>query len=75
MSEKAREENGLIKMKLQERDNDISELKAAVKFLTDKINAAVIGEPTSEVIANEKGIPKAIKFSAMTGTLTGEISK
>jgi hypothetical protein len=75
MSEKAREENGLIKMKLQERDNDISELKAAVKFLTDKINAAVIGEPTSEVIVNEKGIPKAIKFSAMTGTLTGEISK
>jgi hypothetical protein len=68
ISEKAREENGLIKMKLQERDNDISELKAAVKFLTDKINAAIIGEPTSEVLTNEKGVPKAIRFTAMSGT-------
>jgi hypothetical protein len=46
--------------------------KAAVKFLTDNINAAIIGEPTSEVIDSEKGIPKSIKFSVMSGTATGE---
>ena len=32
VSEKAREENGLIKMKLQERDNDIAELKTVLNF-------------------------------------------
>jgi hypothetical protein len=53
----------------------LSTLEYYIKFPTDKINAGIIGEPTSEVIANEKGIPKAIKFSAMTGTVRGEISK
>jgi hypothetical protein len=74
-SEKSKEENSLIKTKLHERDDDIAELKPAVKFLTDKINAAVISDPSSEVISNEKGVPKAIKFSATAGTVTGEISK
>ena len=62
-------------MKVHEKDKDISELKAAVEFLKNKINAAVISDPSSEVIKNDKGIPKAIKFSAMAGTVTSEISK
>ena len=53
-----------MKAKLYERDNDIAELKAAVAFLTDKINAAIIGnEPSSRVIFNEKGTPTAIEIT------------
>jgi integrase len=49
--------------KLYERDNDIAELKSAVAFLSDKVNAAIIAnEPSSEVIFNQKGIP-AIKIT------------
>jgi hypothetical protein len=57
------------------KDKDLGKLKAAVEFPKNKINVAIIGEPSSEVISNEKGIPKTIKFSAMTGTVRGEISK
>jgi hypothetical protein len=75
LKEKSKDNEYILKEKLQERDNDINELKAAVKFLTDKINAEIISSPRSEVISNDKGVPKAIKFSAMAGTVTGEISK
>ena len=34
----------------KQRDNDIAELKAAVEFLKNKINAAVVSDPSSEVI-------------------------
>jgi hypothetical protein len=43
--------------------------------LTDKINAAVISDPSSEVISNGKGVPEAIKFSATAGIVRGEISE
>ena len=60
LSEKSREENIEMKTKLYERDNDIAELKAAVAFLADKVNAAIItNEPSSKVIFNEKGIATA----------------
>jgi predicted methyltransferase len=50
--------------KLYERDNDIAELKSAVAFLSDNVNAAIIAnEPLSEVIFNQKGIP-SIKIPA-----------
>jgi hypothetical protein len=55
------------------KDKDLGKLKAAVEFLKNKINEAIIGEPTSEVISNDKGIPKAIKFSSMVGKITGEV--
>jgi integrase len=75
LSEKSREENIETKTKLHERDNDIAELKAAVAFLTNKVNAAVIGDPSSEVISNEKGMPKEIKFTSMVCNVRGEIIK
>jgi phage I-like protein len=57
LSEKSSQENIEMKTKLYERDNDIAELKAAVAFLTDKVNAAIIAnEPSSKVIFNQKGI-------------------
>ena len=74
ISEKAKEENNLIKGKLQERDNDIAELKAAVAFLTNKVNAAIIAnEPSSKVISDQKCIPKEIKFTSATGNAKAEI--
>jgi hypothetical protein len=76
ISEKAKEENSLVKAKLQDRDNDIAELKAAVAFLTNRVNAAIIAnEPSSKVIANENGAPKAIQFTAMNNKATAEIIK
>jgi hypothetical protein len=76
ISEKANEENHIIKAKLQERDNDIAELKDAVAYLTNKINAAIISnEPSCKITSNEKGIPKAIEFSAIVGKAISEIAK
>ena len=76
LSEKSREENIEMKTKLYERDNDIAELKAAVAFLTDKVNAAIIAnEPSSKVIRNEKGTPTAIEITAVRNTATAEIAK
>lgn len=75
LKEKSKDNEYILKEKLQERDNDIAELKTAVEFLKNKINAVVISDPSSKVISNDKGVPKAIKFSAMSGTAMGEISK
>ena len=77
LSEKSREENIEMKTKLYERDNDIAELKAAVAFLADKVNAAIIAnEPSSRVIFNEKRIATAIEIPAVCkNTATCEIAK
>jgi hypothetical protein len=76
LNEKSREENIETKTKLHERDNDIAELKAAVAFLTNKVNAAIIAnEPSSEVISDQKGIPKEIKFTSMVGNVKAGIIK
>ena len=66
-----------MKTKLYERDNDIAELKAAVAFLADKVNAAIIAnEPSSRVIFNEKRIATAIEIPAeCKNTATCEIAK
>jgi hypothetical protein len=63
--------------KLYERNNDIAELKAAVAFLTDKVNAAIIAnEPSSKVILNEKGTPTAIEsIPVKFNTATCEVPK
>jgi hypothetical protein len=51
--------------KLYERDSDIAELKSAVAFLADKVNAAIIAnEPSSKVIFNRKGVATGIKIPA-----------
>jgi hypothetical protein len=55
-----KEQFDLLREKQKQRENDFVELKSAVEF-QDKINAGVIADPSSEVISNEKGIPKAIK--------------
>jgi hypothetical protein len=75
LKEKTRDNEYIIKAKLQEKDNDIAQLKSAVVLLTNKVNAALIGDTSlaTEVISNEKGIPTGIKVSAMEGIATAEI--
>ena len=76
LKERTKDNEYIIKAKLQEKDNDIAELKAAVAFLTNKINAAIMAnEPSSEVIANENGVPKGIQFTTMNNKATAEIIK
>jgi hypothetical protein len=75
LKEKSKDSEYIIQTKLQEKDKDIAELKAAVKFLMNKANAAAIADPSSEMISNEKGFPKKIKVSAMTNSATCEIAK
>jgi integrase len=75
LKEKSKDRDYLIENKLKQKDQDIAELKSAVRFLMDKVNAAVVAERSSEVESNEKGIPKAIKFSAMAGTATAKATK
>jgi hypothetical protein len=75
LKEKTRDNEYIIKAKLQEKDNDIAELKTAVAFLTNKVNAAIIAnEPSSKIITNENGIPKAIQFTTMNNKATAEIA-
>ena len=69
-----KEQFDLLRERQKQRENDFAELKSAVEFLKDKINAAVIAEPSTEVITDEKGISKKIKFSAVVGTPTSEIA-
>jgi hypothetical protein len=76
ISQKAKEQNSLINAKLQQRDNDIAELKAAFAFLSDKVNAAIIAnEPSSKVISDQKGVPKGIEFTSTAGNVKAEITK
>jgi hypothetical protein len=77
ISQKVKEENSLVNAKIQQRDNDIAELRAAVAFLSDKVNAAIIAsEPSSKVISNQKGVPKGIEFtSTIIGNAKAEIIK
>jgi integrase len=70
-----KEQFDLLREKQKQRENDYAELKSAVEFLKDKINAAVIAEPSSKVITNENGIPKGIQFTTMNNKATAEISK
>jgi len=76
LKEKTRDNEYIIKAKLQEKDNDIAELKAAVAFLTDKVNAAVIAnEPSSKVIHDKNGVLKRIEFASTVGNAKTEITK
>jgi hypothetical protein len=65
----------LLREQQKQKENDLSELKAAVEFLKGKVVASIIAnEPSSEVLSNGKEIPKKIKFSAVAGTATGKIA-
>jgi hypothetical protein len=68
-----KEQFDLLRERQKQRENDFVKLKSVVEFLKDKINAGVIAEPSSKVISDEKGIPKAIKASTIAGTAMGEI--
>jgi RecA-family ATPase len=70
-----KEQFDLLREQQKQRENDFAELKSAVEFLKDKINAAVIADPSSKVITNENGVPKGIQFTAMDAKVTAEISK
>ena len=63
--------------KLYERNNDIAELKAAVAFLADKVNAAIIAnEPSSKVILNKQGVATGIRVPVLNyNTATAPLAK
>jgi hypothetical protein len=64
----------LLRERHKQRENDFAELKSAVEFLKDKINAAVIAEPSSKIIDDEKGVPKAIQSIAINNKAIAEIA-
>ena len=65
----------MLRERQKQRENEFAELKSVVEFLKNKINAVVISEPSSKVITNENGVPKAIEFTTMNNKPTAEISK
>ena len=66
----------MLQEQQNQKDNDFNELKTAVQFLKDTVNSAIItSNPTTKVIENEKGIPKAIQFTHTVGTVKAEIAK
>jgi hypothetical protein len=73
LTEKSRDNEYTLKTKLQERDKDIAELQAAVEFLKNKMIAAMISRPLTEVISNEKGIPKAIEINEINNTAVADV--
>jgi hypothetical protein len=46
----------------QKQNNDISELKAAIEFLRNNDNAAIISDSSSEIISNEKAYQITLDF-------------
>jgi integrase len=76
LNDKSREQGIDIQTKLYQRDNDIAELKAAVAFLADKVNAAIItNEPSSKVIFNQQGIATGIEITSVNNTATAPLAK
>jgi hypothetical protein len=53
LTEKNQKQRNDAITRLQERDKDIIELKAAVEFLKNKMIAAMISRPLTEVISDE----------------------
>jgi hypothetical protein len=70
-----KEQFDLLRERQKQRENDFAKLKSAVEFLKDKINTAVIADPSSKVITDENGVPKGIQFTTMDTKATAEISK
>jgi hypothetical protein len=60
----------------KQREGEFAELKSAVAFLSEKVNAAIIAnEPSSKVITNKNDVPKAIQFTTINNSATAEIVK
>jgi len=72
-----RDQLSLLQERSKQRENEFAELKSAVAFLSDKVNAAIIAnEPSSKVIHDQKGVPKGIEFtSTIIGNAKAEIIK
>ena len=70
-----RDQLSLLHERHKQRENEFAELKSAVAFLSDKVNAAIIGEPSSKVISDEKGVPKGIEFTSTIGSAKAETLK
>jgi multidrug resistance efflux pump len=71
-----REQLSLLQERHKQRENEFAELKLAVAFLSDKVNAAIIAnEPSSNVVSDQKGIPKGITFTSTVGNAKAEITK
>jgi predicted nuclease with TOPRIM domain len=63
-----RDQLSLLQERHKQRENEFAELKSAVAFLSDKVNAAIIAnEPSSKIISDQKGIPEGIQFTSMAG--------
>jgi hypothetical protein len=73
LSEKNKKQSNDAVTRLQERDKDIAELRDAVEFLKNKMNAALISRPLTEVISDEKGIPRAIESNEICNTALAEV--
>jgi hypothetical protein len=58
-----------------EKNNDITELKNAVRLLTDKVNIMIANDPSSRVVTNEKDVPKGIQFTVVNNKVTAEITR
>jgi hypothetical protein len=65
----------LLQERHKQREIEFSELKSAVAFLSDKVNAAIIAKPSSKVISDQKGVVKEIKFTSTVGNAKAEITK
>jgi hypothetical protein len=59
----------------KQKNSDITELKAAVRLLTDKVNIMIANDPSSRLVTDEKGIPKGIQFSVVNNKTTAEITR
>jgi hypothetical protein len=42
---------------------NLTNLKAAVRLLADKVNIMIANDPSSRMVTDEKDIPKGIQFT------------
>jgi hypothetical protein len=64
-----------VESQLAAKDKDISELRSAVEFLKNTINAKIVSDPSNEVTINSKGLPTKIKTSDVNNIAIAEVVK
>jgi hypothetical protein len=64
-----------VESQLAAKDKDISELRSAVEFLKNTINAKIVSDPSNEVTINSKGLLTKIKTSDVNNIAIAEVVK
>jgi hypothetical protein len=64
-----------VESQLAAKDKDIAELRSAIDFLKNTVNAKLVSDPSNEVHVNKKGLPTKIKTKDVNNIAIADIVK